>query len=75
MKLILILRNPIERAYSHWNMQRDRGYDTLSFHEAIHAEEKRRLKSLPWQNRRYSYLDRGYFSEQIRRLRSFFPKE
>ncbi len=75
MKLILILRNPIERAYSHWNMQRDRGYDTLSFHEAIQAEEIRRQKSLPWQNRRFSYLDRGYYSEQIRRLRSFFPKD
>lgn len=48
MKLILILRNPIERAYSHWNMQRDRGYDTLPFHKAIQSEEKRRQKSLPW---------------------------
>ena len=75
MKLIIILRNPIERAYSHWNMQRDRGYDTLSFFDAIQSEEKRRQESLPWQNRRFSYLDRGFYTEQIRRLRSFFPEE
>ena len=75
MKLIIILRNPIERAYSHWNMQRDRGYDTLSFFDAIQSEEKRRQESLPWQNRRFSYLARGLYSEQIRKLRSFFPEE
>ena len=75
MKLIIILRSPIERAYSHWNMQRDRGYDNLSFFDAIQSEEKRRQESLPWQNRRFSYLDRGFYTEQIRRLRSFFPEE
>ena len=75
MKLILILRNPIERAYSHWNMQRDRGDDTLSFLDAIHSEENRRQDSLPWQNRDFSYLDRGFYTEQIRRLRSFFTKD
>jgi hypothetical protein len=75
MKLILLLRNPIERAYSHWNMQRERGYDELPFVEAIKAEENRRRDSLPFQNRRFSYLDRGFYSEQINRLRAFFPDE
>jgi hypothetical protein len=30
MKLILLLRNPIERAYSHWNMARLENVDRLS---------------------------------------------
>jgi len=73
MKLILLLRNPIERAYSHWNMQRERGNEPLSFSDAIAEEEKRRRSSLPYQNRRFSYLDRGYYNEQINRLRAYFP--
>lgn len=73
MKLIIILRNPIKRAYSHWNMQRERGYETLSFLDAIAEEETRRRESLPNQNRRFSYLDRGYYTDQIKRLRTYFP--
>lgn len=38
MKLIAILRNPIERAYSHWNMERSRGADKLSFWDALISE-------------------------------------
>ena len=41
VKLIAILRNPIDRAYSHYNMQVKNGYETLSFEEAIKNEEKR----------------------------------
>jgi hypothetical protein len=73
MKLIIILRNPIDRAYSHWNMQRERGNETLSFLDAIAQEETRRRESLPYQNRRFSYLDRGFYTEQIKRLRTYFP--
>lgn len=76
MKLIIILRNPIERAYSHWNMQRDRGVETLSFQDAIKIEEDRRRKSLPYQNKRFSYVDRGFYTEQIKRVRTYFrPKQ
>ena len=73
MKLIIILRNPIKRAYSHWNMQRERGYEPLSFLDAIAEEDNRRKESLPYQNRRFSYLDRGFYTEQIKRLRVYFP--
>jgi hypothetical protein len=73
MKLIIILRNPIKRAYSHWNMQRERGVETLSFLEAIAEEERRRRESLPYQNRRFSYLDRGFYTDQIKRVRNYFP--
>ena len=75
MKIIIILRNPIERAFSHWNMQRERGFDPLPFQEALKMEERRQKESLPWQNRRFSYTDRGFYTEQIRRLRTYFPKK
>src|SRR5437764_11219451 len=31
IKLIILLRNPIDRAFSHWNMQLDRKLDSLNF--------------------------------------------
>ncbi len=75
LKIIVVLRNPIERAYSHWNMERDRGNEPLSFLDAIQQEEERCRTNLPFQNHDYSYTDRGFFSEQLRRLWRFFPRE
>lgn len=75
LKLIVILRNPITRAYSHWNMQRSRGIERLSFWEAIQKEKERRREALPYQHRLYSYVDRGFYSEQLRRLWTYFPQE
>ena len=73
MRLIAVLRNPITRAFSHWNMERDRGLDPLAFWDALHAETERCRASLPYQNRRFSYVDRGFYTEQLRRLSAFFP--
>ena len=75
MKLIAVLRNPIERAFSHWNMQRDRNIDDLSFSVAIRSEVERCRGTLPLQTRIYSYIDRGFYTEQIRRLWHFFPRD
>ncbi len=74
MKVIMILRNPIDRAYSHWNMQRDRNVDNLSFREAIQSEPIRLRIALPYQHKQYSYIDRGFYSEQLRRMWTYFPK-
>jgi hypothetical protein len=73
MKLICVLRNPIHRAFSHWNMERDRGAEALPFLDAVRQEEERCRPALPLQHRVYSYTDRGFYSEQIRRLWRFFP--
>ncbi len=75
IKLIAILRNPIERAFSHWNMQYLRGKDTRSFWQAITQETETCRMSLPFQNRPFSYISRGFYSEQLRRLWLFFPQE
>lgn len=75
IKLVAVLRNPIERAYSHWNMERDRGAESLPFMQAIKAESERCREALPLQHRVYSYVDRGFYSEQLRRFFRFFPKE
>lgn len=75
MKLIMVLRNPITRAYSQWNMERQRGNETLSFLEAINSEPSRARQALPNQHRIYSYLSRGLYSEQVRRIWHYFCKK
>jgi len=75
MKLIMLLRNPVTRAYSHWNMERARKRDPLSFEEAIRTETERCREVLPLQHRLHSYVDRGLYSEQIRRIWRHFPVE
>lgn len=74
IKLIILLRNPISRAYSHWNMERDRNAESLSFFEAIQKENERCREALPFQHRVFSYLDRGFYTKQIRHLWNYFPK-
>ena len=75
MRLIVILRNPIDRAYSHWNMEQQRGEDSASFLDAIRTETQRCRASLPLQHRTFSYIERGFYSHQLRRLWRFFGRE
>ena len=75
MRLIVILRNPIDRAYSHWAMEHKRGNDPLSFALALEKEEVRCREALPLQHRVFSYADRGFYSAQLRRLWRFFGRE
>lgn len=72
IKIIAILRNPIDRAYSQWNMNRKEGTESLSFEEAIRIEKERAFDTRPYQNLVYSYTDRGFYSEQIRRYQRYF---
>jgi len=73
MKLIVILRNPVERAYSHWNMERSRGAESLSFSEAISRDLSRCSEALAKQNLINSYVARGFYLNQLKRLWGVFP--
>ena len=75
IKLIVALRNPISRAFSHWNMEKQRGADNLNFLAAIETEPARCRSALPLQHRVYSYVDRGFYSQQLRRLWNYFPQK
>ena len=75
MKWLLALRNPVERAFSAWNMETKRGKESLSFVEAIEKETERCREVLPLQHRVYSYVDRGFYAHQVRRLFNIFGKE
>jgi hypothetical protein len=73
LKIIVILRNPITRAYSHWNMEWQRRRETLPFLEALRMEPERARSASPLQLRTWSYVDRGYYTVQLRRLWRHFP--
>ena len=75
MKLIMVLRNPITRAFSHWNMARRARAEPLPFLEAIRAEPERRRNLKPSMMRRYSYVARGFYAQQLKRLWRYFPVE
>jgi hypothetical protein len=75
IKLIILLRDPAHRAFSHWNMQRDRKLETLDFLDAVQAEAARAEKARPSQLRKYSYVDRGFYADQIARVFRFFSRE
>ncbi|MCF6341209.1 MAG: sulfotransferase domain-containing protein [Bacteroidales bacterium] len=83
VKLIVMLRNPTDRAYSHYMMQNKRKFDPLhTFEEAIAAEESRlrvetlRLENEPFYNsvhhQRLSYLERGKYYTQLNRWFLYF---
>jgi Sulfotransferase domain len=74
MKWILALRNPVERAFSAWNMESKRDHEKLPFAEAIEKEAERCRMALPLQHRVYSYIDRGFYAHQVRRLFNIFGK-
>jgi hypothetical protein len=75
IKLIILLRNPIDRAFSQWNMQRVRGNDSLDFLDAVRAEPERLAKLPAEKLRKFAYVDRGRYGEQLERALSVFPRE
>ena len=80
MKWILLLRDPVERAISHYAMERARGAEFLPLPLALRLERLRLWQDrhrAAWKTslRHHSYLDRGRYSRQIARLWEHFPKE
>jgi len=75
LRWVVLLRDPAARAYSHWNMQRSRGNETLDFGAALDAEASRLATASPRDQRRYSYQSRGYYAGQLARLHALFPRE
>lgn len=75
MKLIAILRDPVDRAFSHWNMEAGRQEEDEPFLYCIKNEAKRLKEALPLQHRVYSYADRGLYAKQIKRYKRYFKDE
>jgi hypothetical protein len=74
MKLIVLLRDPAKRAYSQWNMESQRGNETRTFSEAIHAEVDELAMTPDKNHRLFSYVSRGYYHRQLTRIWQLFPR-
>jgi hypothetical protein len=75
IKLLVLLRNPVERAFAHWNMQRFKGREPLDFFDAVREEKARIAGAPPTEARRFAYVDRGFYAQQLERLFKLFPRE
>ncbi len=72
IKLIMMLRNPIDRALSHYWMMRNKGQEDLSFDAAL-EQERERIQTSTLALNRFSYLTRGHYVEQLDRMCRYFP--
>jgi hypothetical protein len=74
VKILLLLRDPVDRAHSHYWHNRSVGREELDFAEAIAAEPERLERSRE-DRARYSYLDRGRYGRQLENLLRSIPSE
>jgi hypothetical protein len=84
-RLIALVRNPVDRAFSHYQHEVALGREPLSFEDALAAEDERlrgeeeRMLADPsyfshaWWN--YTYRARGRYAEQLERWLAVFPRE
>jgi hypothetical protein len=84
-RLIALLRNPVDRAFSHYQHEVALGREELSFEDALAQEDERMRGELDrmlrdptyfshaWWN--YTYAARGRYAEQLERWFAAFPRE
>ena len=83
LKLILLLRNPVDRAISHYFHSVNKGHEHLEIEEAFEREEERLLgeserllndeRYRSFKHRHFSYLSRGRYAEQLERWLRYYP--
>jgi hypothetical protein len=89
-RLIVLLRNPVDRAYSHYHMAVRNGNELKSFEEVVEEERARLLEEEDEPSRPaaanssdpggthaslHPYLRRGIYVDQLLRWRKFFDEE
>jgi Sulfotransferase domain len=86
VKLIVLLRDPVDRAYSHYQHMRFEGLERCdTFEEALDREAARlegeveKILTQPgyesYHHRHHAYTTRGVYAEQIEHLQSLFPPD
>lgn len=85
LKAVMLVRDPVERAFSHWQERVQNSVEPLSFGDALDAEEARtageleRMLDEPTYYSRahdwYSYRARGEYLAQILNWTAVFPRE
>jgi hypothetical protein len=71
-KCVAVLRNPVDRAYSHYRAHFGAGLEPMARFEDALAAETARIKAgvLHW----FHYRERGFYHRQLARYHAVFPK-
>lgn len=85
VKLVAMLRDPVERAYSGWKHERSRGYETEDFESALALEDDRLAGEIGRMRRDPTYISychhhlahraRGEYAQQLARVFDVFPRD
>jgi len=85
VKLVVMLRDPVERAFSHYKERRSNGTEPLTLAEAVDAEpvrlagEAARIVSEPgyvsFAHRHQSYVDQGRYAPMLERWFAAFGRD
>jgi hypothetical protein len=80
VKLIFLLRNPVDRAYANYRFTALAGYEDMSFEDALANEERRmaeaRARSPFWgEIQPHAYFHRGRYFDQVSNWLRHFPRE
>jgi hypothetical protein len=74
IKLIFLFRHPVDRAFSHYTMNKREGFESRKFLEVIEQEPLNEIPTI--KNRgRYAYIKRSLYSEQLQRYLQYFDRE
>ena len=84
-RFVVMLRDPVGRAYSHYQHEVSRGFESLPFAEALEREQERlageeeRIVADPayrsFAHQHHSYVARGLYLDQIRRWHGAVPAD
>lgn len=77
MRLILIFRDPVQRAWSQWRMEYARGKETEPFAWCIRDGRARMAGAAPNPgfHRVFSYVERGFYGAQLAHALTLFPRD
>ena len=73
-RMIVLLRDPVERALSQVFHARRHGFEALEVAEALAAEPERLGSGNPYSFQKHSYVARSRYLEQLDRYEALFPK-
>ncbi|MCD4793931.1 MAG: sulfotransferase domain-containing protein [Bacteroidales bacterium] len=73
IKLIFILRNPADRAFSNYKMNIERQNETLTFKKVIERDLIQIKKKIDY-NTEFHYIKRGFYVDQIKRYLKLFNR-
>jgi hypothetical protein len=84
-RIVIMLRDPVDRAYSHYHHERRHRWESLSFEQALAAEASRlqgeahRIEGDPayysFEHQHFSYLARGIYLPQVKNWLKHYDRD